>query len=246
VEVRAAARDTRGRVLGGRAEVELWCITPESGGTALGPGGEMALEFAPGQAYRDTWLTVGRGEAWAGSGEIRPLSRVFHVTPPEALFLGKATVRFRQPAEEQAGAGILAYYSGQRWRWIPQKQERDADSIRAPSLYVNSFVLARDTTRPSISAVRPSEGVHVAAGSLAFRARVADRGSGIGCESVGMALDGTALVAEFDSESGRLAATPRDRLPAGRHRLSIWVEDRAGNRSETAVGFWVDGRTGRP
>ncbi len=120
--------------------------------------------------------------------------------------------------------GQLGLWSGSRTQgeWSPvSRNERGVfGAIRREGAYL----LVADTTRPRI------HDLHLDRGNLrpTLMARLSDLGSGIDPDTLRVEADGTAVPFTFDPASGQLEGD-LTRLPAGTHRFSVEVADRAGN-----------------
>lgn len=240
--IRASGRSLGGQTLSGSHPVDLHRLTPGAGGVVRCAGDGFAVEVDPERCYEDLWLTARVGEGWGGTEELRVSGHTFTVEPPDVLLSGDVTVALAHgdgtlPLER---VGICSPQEDGDWEWVGGEADPATGWVRAPVRYLTQFALAADLTPPSVGGLWPRDGAHVPPTGTVFRARVSDSGSGLDCASVGMVLDGGFVISEFDPELEILVSTPRVPLRPGRHVLTAWAEDRAGNRSEVRSTFWVD------
>ncbi len=246
VPVRAAGRALDGGVLEGGCEICIWSVSPEAGGRLVYPadsGREVfSARIPPGKAYRDLWLIARPGEPWSGFGDVRPAGSTLEIHPPDAVFAGPVSIAlsWEGPGPPAERMGICSVCEGSGWEWVGGRPDSAGGRFRSSVRYLSGFCLGVDSVSPRVRIVKPAEGTHRATVERIFRATASDGGSGLGCESVGMELDGDRLITEFDPELDLMVAEVDTPLSPGRHVLRVWAEDRAGNRSESRSAFWVD------
>ncbi|GEM_PF-2138136 len=151
--------------------------------------------------------------------ELMPISRSYLVTPVEALFRKRATVRIRLPEDFSADrAGIYRKFKN-GWAYLGGERSGRWWTVKTKLLGV--FVLARDLTPPRIYRVRVN--------STSIRAKIKDRGSGVDPLKIYFVLDGKKYIPDFDYDSGRAMLDIRVR--PGWHNLTVEATDFAGNKS---------------
>jgi hypothetical protein len=110
--------------------------------------------------------------------------------------------------------------------------------VRSLSVYS----LLEDTLPPMISRVSISAGMRIKARNPKITAVVKDDLSGIGGdEDVRIEIDGEWMIPEYDPEKKILSTRPFSPLTSGKHLLTIWVRDRAGNVTQIRRDFFVVG-----
>ncbi len=124
----------------------------------------------------------------------------------------------------------LGLWSGSRSQgeWSPVS--RNERGVFGAVTREGAYLLVADTTRPRIHDLhldhrdrRPT-----------LLARLSDLGSGLDRDSLRVEADGLAVPFTFDPASGQLEGD-LTRLPAGTHRFSVEVADRAGNRARALL-----------
>ncbi|MDI6800310.1 MAG: Ig-like domain-containing protein [Actinomycetota bacterium] len=99
-----------------------------------------------------------------------------------------------------------------------------------------------DSTAPTITDLTPSNGSFTDNPAPTISAVITDDAEGIGVDSenIIMQIDGAKLACNFDSESGKVSATPPSPLTDGEHEVNLTAYDKAGNQAQGDWSFTVD------
>lgn len=125
-----------------------------------------------------------------------------------------------------------------KWVWLGN--EKDGSMIRGPSLGGGSFAAIYDFDPPTISKLTPASGKTYYQRNPTIKFLLEDTLSGIEDDrSILIKLDGNWMIPEYDPESRVCFTEPMERLSLGKHHLSIEVTDRAGNKAEQYLSFFV-------
>jgi hypothetical protein len=105
---------------------------------------------------------------------------------------------------------------------------------------LSRYALIEDTLPPKVSRVSISPGKRIKEKRPKITAIVKDDLSGIGSdEDLVVEIDGEWMIPEYDPEKQLLVTRPISPLALGKHLLTIWVRDRAGNETEVKREFFV-------
>jgi hypothetical protein len=100
--------------------------------------------------------------------------------------------------------------------------------------------LMEDTLPPEVSRISIQPGAKIKSRRPTITARVKDDLSGTGEDDhMSMEIDGEWIISEYDVDNKILSARPTRTLTPGKHVLSIWARDRAGNETREEREFSV-------
>jgi len=198
---------------------------------------ELAAVVPASAVYGELWIVPSRGRGAADPGSLEPelagVGPAYRLEPWGTPLRDRVEVELALPAGASvAGVGIYSR-AGDRWRF--EGAEPTAAGFRTGIRNLEEIALFRDTVPPSVSIP--------AIGAIGPRPRleavIADSGSGVTTGTVGLTLDGIALIAEWDPEAARLRAHLRGDLEPGLHVLQADARDRAGNTASARAEFTV-------
>jgi hypothetical protein len=135
------------------------------------------------------------------------------------------------------------------YRWDPAKRKWNFSSNkwdgRSREFFTRiysfgTFALLRDRKPPYVRFVTPRQGQTYSRRSFYVKVTYDDDLSGIGTENdFRLTIDGQFCIAELDPELKEIHYQPRKPLSPGKHTLSFWIQDRAGNRTEKSFTFMI-------
>jgi len=158
-----------------------------------------------------------------------PLAKAVDLLPDGESLDAPGRVGFLLPATGAAPERCGIYRQdpdGGRWGYEGDRLESGA--IVQTFRRYGRFALLQDDAPPALGDIQPGPGRSVAA-QPSFSARVSDVGKGLNWDGVRFAVDGKALLSEYDPDRGVAKVVETPSLAAGRHRLSVTAIDRAGN-----------------
>jgi hypothetical protein len=97
--------------------------------------------------------------------------------------------------------------------------------------FLEKLVVLEDRTRPEITGFEGTG--RREDGRYTFTARATDEGSGIDSGTIRAFVDGETAIAGYDPDTGIITGRTIKRLRTGRHRFTLEVKDRMGNRTST-------------
>lgn len=174
--------------------------------------------------------------------ELEVVGSGYELGPTLASFNRLVEVAFKLPATHLPEKfAVYEETAKGKWAFVGNELTPDSSRVTAALRYLGRFAVLADKTPPAISSVQPAQGSKLQAGSIPnFSARIVDEGSGIGDEmDLVLELDGTAAIAEYDPEGGRLSHTPQAPMSEGEHTFRVTARDQSGNHAEAIVIFSV-------
>ncbi|UCB52407.1 MAG: M23 family metallopeptidase [Candidatus Zixiibacteriota bacterium] len=215
-------------------------ITGEAGGTAVGGDGGAKVEFPSDAVYQDINVSIQAVER----SEVRHklVGKTYSFEPSVVPFDKRAKVSLKYP-EGGCDPGRLGLYEligESSWRFIGQELDTLTRSVAGEVRYLSTYALLEDTLPPKVNGVSISAGKRIREKMPEIRANIKDDLSGIGSdENMVVEIDGEWMIPEYDPEKQILVTRPISPLALGKHLLTIWVRDRAGNETEVKREFFV-------
>jgi len=218
-------------------------ITRWGGGTDTSQDGEAKIEFPPDAVYQDINVSI---EAAEGSEvQHKLVGKTYSFEPSTVPFNGRARVSLRYPEAgcDPARLGLYELIGESFWRFIGQELDSLNRSVAGEVRYLSCYALLEDTLPPKISRVSIASGEKIRVKKPRITAVVKDDLSGIGSdEDLVVEIDGEWMIPEYDPEKQLLVTRPISPLTLGKHLLTFWVKDRAGNETEVKREFFVVGK----
>ncbi|HHM24124.1 MAG TPA: M23 family metallopeptidase, partial [Bacteroidetes bacterium] len=236
-----------GKVLFQR-KIFLHYIPKDRGGSCTAPGGIASLQLPMRASNRDIYLSfepVPRRQLQANPpGDS--LSPVYQIDLLEVPLLRAALLKFHLPPSvpRMRQVGVYEASSSRKpWKFSGNSIAKDGHTIFAQIHGPGRFLLLRDEKPPVIRFLSPRPGQTLAASRPEVRIRYDDDLSGVGDErDFRLTLDGRFCITEMDPEMKILRYRPDWRLRAGKHKLTLWIRDRAGNERTRSISFYVKGK----
>jgi|GEM_PF-373222 len=217
-------------------------ITRESGGTVTSGDRQAKVEFRPEAVYHDLNVSIELversetrhklvGKAYSFEPSVIPLDK-----------RAKISLKYPELGCEPDRLGLYELVGESSYRFLGQKLDSLEGSVSAQVRYLSRYALLEDTLPPKITRVSIPEGMKIKAKKPKITATLKDDLSGIvSDEQVVVEIDGKWMIPEYDPEKQILVVQPLSPLSAGKHLLTIWVRDRAGNETEVKREFFVTG-----
>lgn len=223
-----------------RETIPIAVITKSFGGTGISPDGKAKVEFEPDVVYEDINVSVHDMEVIQPKHKL--IGNVYSFEPSTAPFNGWARISLGYSEEgcDPYKLGLYELTGGSFWKFVGQKLDTLNRTIEGKVRYLSHFALLEDTLPPKISKVSILSGKTVKDKRPKITAVVKDDLSGIGSdEDVLMEIDGEWMIPEYDPEKQVLFTRPISPLTLGKHLLTIWAKDRAGNETKVEREFFV-------
>ncbi len=238
-----------------RPDTTVWLtlqtIRPGEARTLLYDAGRMALHVDAGSAYEETVPQVTSVEPVASPG-LRATELGFIIEPATASFDKWARISF--PVPDGMDAEHLGVYVSDRdggWVFIgndldgtsgpaeaPDAKGPTSNRVSARIRAFGHFALLEDRAPPTISMLAPRSQTWLDERRPLLRARVVDRGSGIGKEEdLAIELNGRPLIHIYDPEADLVEARPDQPLADGEYAWTVRASDQAGNQAEASSVF---------
>jgi hypothetical protein len=131
------------------------------------------------------------------------------------------------------------------WNWAGGVFDSSTRTLHSDLGGTGILAIIADTAAPVITNLNIDEFDRIKIGHPEIRFTVDDELSGMENDlNFNITIDGTWIVPEYDPERKRFISKPHWRLVGGRHRLSIAIHDRCGNRVSVEREFMVGATTG--
>jgi len=125
-----------------------------------------------------------------------------------------------------------------RWVWLENQFAEEL--LTAGSIGGGTFAVVYDIEPPRIEQLSFINGKTYRKPNRPVRFMISDTLSGIDDDlDITIRLDLEWLIPEYDPLTGICVAKPNERMEPGRHELAIVLTDRAGNRTERYLSFFV-------
>jgi len=194
-----------------------------------------------GSLFKAQFVTVGTAPEPRGTERLLR-SRVYDVKPQTLPMKGQFEIAIKLDSGSVTSrhTGLCwCAEQGTGWSWVDNGKMDDYVAVGTAS-GGGLYAAVIDTTAPTIAGLSIKPGRKYLSRRPEITFRVKDNLSGFEDDrSVDVRIDGQWLLPELDIETGRCVATLKGPLDIGRHRLSISLADRAGNRTERQADFEV-------
>lgn len=210
-------------------------VTKSSGGVAVSADGQAKVEIASNVVYQDINVSITTMELKQRPGK-EPVGNVYSFEPSAVPLSGRAKVALVYPRQgcNPRRLGLYELKETGSWSHVGQDLDTSNSTVGGSVRYLSSYTLLEDTLSPEVNRISIHPGARINNKRPRITAVITDDLSGIGDDrDIVMKIDGEWMIPEYDVEKRILSTRPIAPLTPGRHLLSIWVCDRAGN--ETAV-----------
>jgi len=223
--------------------IPIVIITKSFGGIAISADGKAKVEFDPEVVYNDINVRIHTVET-KFEPKHKLIGKVYSFEPSTVPFNGWAKISLRYP---QGGCdphklGLYELTAERSWEFVGQKLDTLNRVVEGEERCLSVYALLEDTLPPKVSRVSVSEGKRIKARRPRITAVVKDDLSGIGNDQdILIEIDGEWMIPEYDPEKRVLFTRPVLPLTLGKHLLTIWVKDRAGNETKIERQFSIIG-----
>ena len=220
--------------------IPIAIITREAGGAAISGDGLAKVEFPPEAVYQDINVsieTVERSET-----RYKLIGKTYSFEPSVIPFdkRAKVSLTYEEETCDPSRVGLYELVGEEYWRFRGQELDSLNRSVAGEVRYLSTYALLEDTLPPKVKEVSIAAGKRIKAKRPKITAIIKDDLSGIGSdEDMLVEIDGEWMIPEYDPEKHLLVTRPISPLPVGKHLLTIWVRDRAGNQTEVKREFFV-------
>jgi hypothetical protein len=216
-------------------------FTPSLGGVAASFDGQAEMEMGSGVVYHDINVTIGFTE-FKSEKVKKPLSKLYSFQPSTVPFNGRAKISIDFPCEgtDPRRLGLYEWTAEGSWNYVGQDLDSLNCSIAGMVRYLSTYALLEDTLPPTIEKISVRPGSILKQKRPVITALFYDDLSGIGGDQdVRMDIDGEWMIPEYDVDTKILSTRPINPLTEGKHVLTIWGRDRAGNEIKVKRSFSV-------
>jgi len=224
--------------------IPIVIITKSFGGIVISADGKAKVEFDPEVVYNDINVRIHTVEM-KFEPKHKPIGKVYSFEPSTVPFNGwaKISLGYSQGGCDPNKLGLYERIAEKSWRFVDQKLDTLNRMVEGEVRYLSVYALLEDTLPPKVSKVSVSEGKRIRARRPRITAVVKDDLSGIGSDQdILIEIDGEWMIPEYDPEKSILFTRPISPLASGKHLLTIWVKDRAGNETKIEREFFVVGK----
>ena len=176
---------------------------------------------------------------------LKQVGKIYSFEPCTVPFNGWAMISLRYPQGDcnPHKLGLYELMGEKSWRFVDQELDTLNRTVGGKVRYLSIYALFEDTLPPKVSKVSISSGKRIKGGKPRITAVVKDDLSGIGSDQdILIEIDGEWMIPEYDPEKKILSTRSILPLTLGKHLLTIWVKDRAGNETKIEREFFVVGK----
>ena len=200
----------------------------------------VRMETAP-KTLLDTVIVYWREEPLPDTTEAPLFSPPFRMDFAGPVFNKRARLFVAYDALTVPARRVGLYAMNKKGRLSPAGGRADTINsvieagIRSPGVYV----VAADTVAPLLELLHPRDGEHLKR-LPAVKFKTLDELSGIDSDAdLHIRIDDHFVIPEWDPETDTVTGRPHWQLEPGLHRLRVWVDDAAGNRSQKQIRFFI-------
>lgn len=237
------AVDLYGETIELKRTIPIAIITKSYGGIGVSSDGKAKVEFDPDALYNDINVAIHQLEMKSDPIH-KQVGKIYSFEPSTIPFNGWARISLEYPPGEcdPNRLGLYELSNEGSWNFIDQKLDTLNQRVEGKVRSLSVYSLLEDTLPPMVSKVSISAGMKIKARNPKITAVVKDDLSGIGGdEDVRIEIDREWMIPEYDPERMVLSTCPLSPLNMGKHLLTIWVKDRAGNETQIRRDFFVVG-----
>jgi len=222
-----------------RANNELMPITPKS--NKLINNDLFSLEIPPEFVF-DTMMVAYRVDTNFFHAKYNLLSDVVTFSPENQILKKRGKLTINIP-DEMINLEHLSIYAidHKNARLISNEIDTIKKTMTAEIKSLGSYALLKDETPPTITNIFPNTGKYYKKSSVkTLKCIINDKLSGLAGEDfIIMKLNNEKVIAEWHPIHHTLEYRLEDKLPKGKHNLSITLHDKAGNIATKEVEFHI-------
>ncbi|GEM_PF-5504267 len=209
-------------------------ITVRNGGILT--NGAWRFSFASGAVFQDVHI-----QADAHVSEFKcddPLPRIgeyAYVSPAYVYLNEPMTISFSLMKKHMPPNSTAVYQwddVNACWNIIGAQYCASNNTLRAATKRLGYFAVFHDTKAPVIVISNKRKRLKIPTGSFMPTIYITDVGRGINDADIHLTIDGIAIPVGIDNDRHTIIYRKRFYLTDGRHRMILWAQDRAGNRTK--------------
>ncbi len=208
--------------------VSVYSLSPQSSGSfSLGKNG-LIVSYDSGSVYHPMLLSI--------LDRSTPTAVHYELSPSNVILNGG--VRVSVPLNPAFLNGKYGLFFRGNGGWVFQTSTPDPDNSYFStnlSRTLGEVTIMRDEQPPSIARLRVTQSKGFVSGGF----RYSDNLSGVNFEEVKIYIDDQIIIPEIDDEHHRVWFKSSDRLPAGKHLLTVTMKDRMNNESKVTRAVTV-------
>lgn len=200
------------------------------------------LTFSNGDLYKNIWLRYNVKSPAANSGKHNVIGSVIDLEPKEVFLRSNVQLQINhlQTEPDPDKLGIYARDNDGDWHYLGKNRIATSNLLTVSLSSLESVALLKDTDPPVINRIAPADGAVISQKRPVITAWFDDEVSGIAGENeMGMYLDDTKLIAEWDPILKKIFYIPREDLNPGTHSVRFEVIDNMENRAEKTWSFTI-------
>lgn len=220
--------------------VQLFAITPESGGTMVSTDGNCRIVFPPGSVFKPVWGWI-QTETDSKNASLG-LGKTYSVVPND--FPLKSDIQaVLNTSSMNCSPNQIAVFAKQFGTAVYLGSDRKGALVSAWMKRLCPVTALADTAPPVLYSVRPVAGARLIEKIPKAVIRFSDRLSGVyGEDNYSVQLDSTRLIMEYDPLRCTASSILNESVAPGRHTLSVTVRDRVGNTTTASRTFFTGSR----
>jgi hypothetical protein len=221
--------------------IPIAIVSRSYGGSATSSDGMARVEFDTGVVYENINVAIHEEEI-GFEPDHSLVSKIYSFQPSTVPFSSWARVSIKFPPEnsDPEKLGLYELTKDGTWRYVGQELDTLRETVWGKIRHLSVFAVLEDTLPPEIGKISVSPQKKIKTKRPKIKARVGDDLSGIGNEEdIVVEIDGEWMIPEYDVEKNILTTQPISPLSPGRHLLTIWAKDKAGNEARVEREFFV-------
>ncbi len=221
--------------------VPVAIITNSYGGSAVSSDGRARLEAKPNVVYGDINVNITATDPESEPAR-RPVGKIYSFEPSTIPLNGWADIRLSYPRGscDPGRLGVYELAGENTWSYVGHDLDTAGGTVGGRVRYLSTYALLEDTLPPVVSRISIKPGARIKSRRPGITALITDDLSGTGEDDyMSMEIDGEWMISEYDVDNKILSTRPTLPLSLGKHILSVWARDRAGNETKKEREFSV-------
>ncbi len=219
-----------------------YALFPEQNQTFSFFDGRLQLQTTKQTVYDTLLFTLSKNDTVSPIKNIPLLSPLYalHWYPQIFRKAARLTLRADSVSVPWRNVGVCKLGSKGRLLWLGGKADSVRRSVSVNIKTLGRFLLAADTVPPVVQMEKPLPDA-VLNRLKEIRFSLTDSLSGIGTDRhIKLFVDSTFVVPEWDPEKKQVTGRLDAALAAGKHRITVWVGDMAGNWTKKSLLFTIE------
>ncbi len=205
----------------------IYAVPRDRAGTFDMADGEIRVTYDSGAVFRPLLMQLG--------SETGATTAVYSLQPDDVLLNGGIRFSVASPAAGDSSLGLY-YRSSGGWVLVASHPDSGGKTFSATlSRRLGDLSVMKDDEPPTIGRLRVSP----RGGKVFVAFAYHDNLAGVDPDALRMTIDGNLVIPEIDGEHHRVWYQSDERLPRGRHTLTITMSDRMRNSADWSRTFSV-------